>query len=350
MVKNLIYKITNWEAWPFKIIYAPLIPFWLYYTIRSGSVWFFTSSNPKITFGGMDGETKKEMYNLLPENLYPTTFSVLPSTSFEEIKQKINEKSIPFPLIVKPEIGGQGILFRKIDNLNELEAYHKMVPVEYMVQSMVVFPMEVSVFYIRYPNEIKGKITGFLQKIPLHVVGNGIDTLGHLILKHPKGVKRIKELKGRHEQVWNEVIGNGDKFILSYAANHNRGAHFVSLHDQIDEKLVSVFDNISNSINDFFYGRYDIMCASVEDLKNGKNFSILEYNGCGAEPNHFYDTGYTLPGAYREILKHWKDLFNISNYNRKKGVEPWPYKKGKVFLSETNRHFKIMREADRKIS
>ncbi len=350
MVKNLIYKITNWEAWPFKIIYAPLIPFWLYYTIRSGSVWFFTSSNPKLTFGGMDGETKKEMYNLLPENLYPTTFSVLPSSSIEEIFEKIKQKNISFPLIVKPEVGGQGVLFRKIDSLKELEAYHKMVPVEYMVQSMVLFPMEVSVFYIRYPNEAKGKITGFLQKIPLHVVGNGIDTLGELILKHPKGAKRILELKGRHEAIWNEIIGKDDKFILSYAANHNRGAQFISLHNDIDEKLVSVFDNISNSINDFFYGRYDIMCASVEDLKNGKNFSILEYNGCGAEPNHFYDTGYTLPGAYREILKHWKDLFKISTYNRKKGVEPWPYKKGKAFLSETNRHFKIMREADSKMS
>ena len=81
---------------------------------------------------------------------------------------------------------------------------------------------------------------------------------------------------------------------LSYAANHNRGAHFVDLKEQIDENLVAIFDKISHRINDFFYGRYDIMCNNVEDLKKGKNFTILEYNGCGAEPNHFYDTGYTF--------------------------------------------------------
>ena len=91
------------------------------------------------------------------------------------------------------------------------------------------------------------------------------------------------------------------------------------------------------------------MCNSIEDLKQGKNFSILEYNGCGAEPNHFYDTGYTLIGAYREILKHWKALYEICEYNRSLGVKPWPYKKGRRFLNKTNELFRIMREADKRI-
>lgn len=349
MVKNIIKKVKNWEAWPFKVIYAPLVPFWLYYTIRSGSVWFFTSSNPKITFGGMDGEAKKEMYDLLPKHLYPTTFSVLPSYTFDSVLKNIEDYEINFPLIVKPEVGGQGILFRKIDTVDDLFEYHKNVPVEYMVQRLVPFPMEVSVFYIRHPKEKKGKITGFLQKIPLHVIGDGKSSLAELVSKHPKAAKRLKELKNKHHEIWDQIPGNGDKIMLSYAANHNRGAHFVSLEHEIDDNLVSVFDEISNRIDDFFYGRYDIMCESIEDLKKGKNFFILEYNGCGAEPNHFYDTGYSLPEAYREILKHWKDLFKISTFNRKKGVEPWPFIKGKNFLSETNRHFKIMREADSKM-
>ena len=91
------------------------------------------------------------------------------------------------------------------------------------------------------------------------------------------------------------------------------------------------------------------MCNSVEDLKQGKNFSILEYNGCGAEPNHFYDTGYTLMNAYREILKHWKDLYHICNYNSKQGIKPWPFMKGYKFLSKTNVLFAKMRKADAKI-
>lgn len=348
-MKNLFTKITNWEAWPFKLLYAPIVPVWVFYMLRSRAVWFFTPSNPKLTFGGMEGEPKKEMYDLLPKELYPTTFNVLPSDSFESVRNRITEAGIPYPLIVKPEVGGQGILFRKIDNETELNRYHTMVPVEYIVQRMVNYPMEVSVFYIRHPEDKKGTVTGFLHKIPLNVTGDGIHTLEELILKHPKAAKRTGELHSKHKESWNKILPRGEKYMLSYAANHNRGAHFVDLKQHIDDNLSSVFDRISHQINDFFYGRYDIMCNNVEDLKQGKNFSILEYNGCGAEPNHFYDTGYTLFGAYREILKHWKALYTISMYNRNQGVQPWPFQKGNKFLKKTNELFRMMREADAKI-
>jgi hypothetical protein len=92
------------------------------------------------------------------------------------------------------------------------------------------------------------------------------------------------------------------------------------------------------------------MCNSVEDLKQGNNFIILEYNGCGAEPNHFYDTGYTLTGAWKEILKHWKILYKISKYNHNKGVEYWPLKKGIRFRNETKKYYKKINKADKDIS
>ena len=185
-MKNIFKKIKNWEAWPFKLIYAPIVPVWIWYVIRSRSVWFFTPSNPKITFGGMEGEPKKEMYDLLPVGLYPATFNVLPAEPFQLVMEKINRVGIGWPLIVKPEVGGQGILFRKIDTIEALQHYHSMVPVEYIVQEMVKYPMEVSVFYIRHPKERKGKVTGFLHKIPLQVVGDGNRTLEELIQQHPK--------------------------------------------------------------------------------------------------------------------------------------------------------------------
>lgn len=348
-MKKILNRITHWEAWPFKLLYAPIAPFWVLYMIRSGSVWFFTPSNPKITFGGLDGEPKKEMYNLLPAELYPATFNVLPTDDMAMLKKRMHEHGITYPFIVKPEIGGQGILFRKIDDEDALRHYHSLVPVEYMVQQMVKYPMEVSVFYIRHPKDNKGKVTGFLHKIPLHVTGDGVKALYELINTHPKACKRVEELKGKHAGNWEKVIPAGEKYILSYAANHNRGAHFVDLKAHIDDDLASVFDKISHRIDDFFYGRYDIMCESVEDLKQGKHFTILEYNGCGAEPNHFYDTGYTLIGAYREILMHWKALYNICNYNRNRGIKPWPFQKGRKFLRKTNELFRIMREADKRI-
>jgi hypothetical protein len=346
-MKRIIYKITNWEAWPFELIYAPLVPVWIYYIIKSRSVWFFTPSNPKITFGGMEGEPKREMYDLLPMSLYPKTLNVLPTEQFNELLTKISASGIQYPFVVKPEVGGQGILFRKIDDTTQLEKYHRLTPTEYIVQEMVTYPMEVSVFYIRHPKASKGKVTGFLHKIPLQVKGDGKSTLSELVANHPKGSKRTEELQLKHTEKWNTVIPEKQSYMLSYAANHNRGAHFIDLKAHIDEKLVNVFDQLSHQLNDFFYGRYDIMCYSIEDLKEGNNYSILEYNGCGAEPNHFYDTGYTLLGAYKEILSHWKDLYEISSYNSAQGTKPWSFMKGYRFLKKTKELYAVMRKADK---
>lgn len=346
----MINKIKNWEQWPFKILYAPIVPVWLWYMVRSGSVWFFTPSNPKLTFGGMDGEPKREMHDLLPAEFCADYFNVKPSEDFSEVKQRLEKSGIQYPLIVKPEVGAQGILFRKIENEAHLEEYHSKIPAEYFIQEFIDYPVEVSLFYYRFPFEKKGAITGFLQKIPMRVTGDGIHNLGQLLLNNMKTKKRLAELKSKHEINFNKIIPEGEVYILSHAGNHNRGANFIDLSSEINDDLVNMLDKISLRINDFFYGRYDIMCKSVEDLKQGKNFVILEYNGCGAEPNHFYDTGYTLMEAYNEILKHWKILFKISRYNHSQGVRYWPLLKGIRFRQKSKKYFKLINKADKEIS
>lgn len=317
--------------------------------IRSGAVWFFTPSNPKLTFGGLEGEPKKEMHDLLPPDLCPTYFNVQPHEPIENILNTIGEKNMQYPLIAKPEVGGQGILVRKLENEDQLRFYHENVPVEYFIQEFLDLPLEVSLFYYRYPWEKSGKITGFLQKVPLRVHGDGVHTLKELILSNSKSKKHLESLKVRHGAHFDRVLMDGELYKLSDAGNHNRGAKFIDLKDEIDDSLLQILDGISHSINDFFYGRYDIMCKSVEDMKEGKNFKILEYNGCGAEPNHFYDTGYTLRKAYLEIMMHWKKLFTISRYNHLQGHKYWPFLKGWHFLRNSKKYFKIAIEADKRI-
>lgn len=346
---ELIKKIKNWEQWPFKILYAPIAPVWVWYMVRSRAVWFFTPSNPKLTFGGLDGEPKKEMHDLLPDEFCPNHFNVQPSDNFSEVKKKLESSGIKYPLIVKPEIGGQGILFRKIEKEENLKEYHFKIPVEYFIQEFIDYPVEVSLFYYRYPFEKKGSITGFLQKVPMHVTGDGIHNLGGLLMENVKTKKRLAELKRKHEINFDKIIPEGEVYFLSHAGNHNRGADFFDLSSEINSSLVNLLDNISLGINDFFYGRYDIMCNSIEELKHGKNFLILEYNGCGAEPNHFYDTGYTLKGAWKEILKHWKILYKISRYNHSQGISYWPFWKGIRFRRQTKKYYKLIKKVDKEI-
>jgi hypothetical protein len=142
------------------------------------------------------------------------------------------------------------------------------------------------------------------------------------------------------------VIPSGENFLLSLALNLSRGGKLVSLESEKDEKLLAVFDRISNYAGHFYYGRYDIKCSSIDDLKQGRNFSILEYNGSGAEPHHIYGNGNSLLEAYRIVLHHWKILYRISRHNNQNGYPYWKFKEGYDFLRNAKKHFKKLKQLD----
>lgn len=345
-MKKFIQKLTNWELWNFYVLYLPIGPVWLWYCLRSWSLWYFSSSNPTITFGGFEGEGKKEMYDQLPPHSYPRTVFILHDLPLEELKKKIEIAGFTYPFIVKPDVGMKGILFRKIDNEEQLIKYHERIPVEYIVQDLIQLPVEVSVFYYRFPWEQKGVVSGFIDKELLQVKGNGQLTLKELVAAHPRARYRMEEMEHRHGHRFDRVIPLDETFYLSYAGNHNRGAHFTNLHNEIDEDLHKVFDELSHYTDKFYYGRYDIKTSSIEDLKQGKNFSILEFNGCGAEPNHIYDCGMSIWKAYGVILHHWKVLYRISRYNHKNGTPYWSFQRGRKYLADAKKHFKMLAKYD----
>jgi len=309
-------------------------------------MWFFSSSNPTITFGGFEGEGKKEMYDQLPPHLVPRTIYIMHDMTYQEVINKIREAGFTYPFIVKPDVGMKGMLFRKIESEEQLIRYHERIPVEYIVQDLIELPVEVSVFYYRYPDQQKGRVSGFIHKELLQVKGNGVSTLKELIQQHPRARFRMEEMEHRHGHRFNRVIAKDEIFYLSYAGNHNRGAHFTNLHKEIDEDLQNVFDELSHYTDKFFYGRYDIKTTSIDDLKKGKNFLILEFNGCGAEPNHIYDCGMSIWKAYGVILTHWKALYRISRYNHKNGVPYWSFKRGRDYLKQAREHFKMLEKYD----
>ena len=336
----------HWERWPFKLIYFPLSPIWLWYCLRSGSFWFFTSSNPTITFGGMEGEGKREMYEQLPDNLYPKTIYIQPGSDERILSEQLQKHGFQFPLVVKPDIGMKGLWFERIESVDELLRYHRSVPVEYLIQEWNDWPVEISIFYFRHPANEKGVVSGFIHKTLLQVCGDGRSTLLELIQQHPKASGRVEELSVRHSDRFREIIPEGTVYLLSYAANHNRGAFFYNLRDKIHNGLAERFDQLSRQTQ-FYYGRYDLKVRSIDEFCNGGPFSILEFNGCGAEPNHIYDCGMSLFQAYSVILQHWRALFEISRHNHRNGHRYWNFIRGLKFLQASGRHFKKLENTAR---
>jgi len=318
----------------------------MYYVIKARAFWFFSPANPTLEFSGFEGENKIEMYNQLPKKYYPKTLFITAAQNVKEVVSQIAAQSFHYPFIVKPQIGMHGMMFRIIRNEQQLQMYHDYTGFDYIVQELVDLPMEFSVFHIRYPGEAKGKITGFIFKDYLAVTGNGSSTLTELIKQHPRACFREEEMRHKHAHHLNNVIADGEKYYLSIAGNHNRGTRFINLSKEIDEQLCNVFDKISNEAGHFYFGRYDLKCASIEDLKTGKNIAILEYNGAGAEPNHIYDCGMNYWDALKIINEHWKDLYKISRINYKQGTAYWSFRKGYRHLRKAKKYFKKLYEAD----
>ena len=346
-LKKTFYKITHWETWPYRIKYIPLIPAWLWYCLRSGSWWFFSSSNPSLTFGGFEGEGKKEMYDQLPPGSYPKSIYISPSLAFDEVEKLVISNNYQYPFAVKPDIGTMGFMFRKIENAEQLKIYHNKMPSDYIIQEWVNYPLEVSVFYYRFPNREKGTITGFIKKEFLQVKGDGRSTLWELIKNYNRVQFRLEEMKAKHEHRLNDMIPEGQVYILSHALNLSRGGKLVSLEHEKDEQLLKVFDDLSHYTKYFYYGRYDIKCTSVEDLKQGKNFTILEYNGSGAEPHHAYGNNNTLWQAHKIFLHHWKILYRISKYNHQHGYPYWDFKRGWKFLKAARKEYNRLGRVDK---
>lgn len=322
------------------------MPVWLWYCIKARSFWFFTPSNPTITFGGFEGESKKEMFDQLPPGSYPKTSHISHGLPFDEVTRLMAESDIEFPVAVKPDVGMMGFMFRKLESIDKLRSYHSRMPVNYIIQEFVCYPIEVSIFYYRLPDTEKGAITGFIRKEFLEVVGDGSSTLRELIDNYPRVRFRLEEMRSKHESRLDQVLKTDERYCLSNALNLSRGGKLVSLEHEKDEQLLQVFDELSHYTKHFYYGRYDIKCASVDDLKQGKNFYILEYNGCGAEPHHIYGNGNSLLEAYRIVLHHWQMLYRISTYNHRRGIGYWKFREGWSFLRNAKRHFRMLRKLD----
>ena len=267
-------------------------------------------------------ESKKEIYDLIPENWIPKTIFASSENHFKEILIRFKSQEIEFPIIVKPNIGLKGLGVVEIKNIDELENYHKNNDYDFLIQEKINFKNEVGIFYHRFPDEKKGKITGMVKKEFLSVKGDGKKTLKDLVMENPRSAYQIKAVEQQMRNEMQKIIPENEVIILVPFGSHTRGAKFIDISTEITEKLEQKIDEICTKVNGFYYGRLDVMYENMELLKNGENFKIIEINGSKSEPTHMYDPKHSIFFAWKEITKHWEIMAKISRKNHQAG---FPY-------------------------
>lgn len=326
------HKLTHWEYWPLWAIYYPLFPVWLYYSIKARSFFFFNAANPSMKNGGMAMESKMEIYKMIPKQHIPQTVFISKDEQPEVALELVLNAGISFPFIAKPDIGMKAFGVDKVHNKDDFKHYFSKTPENFLVQELIPYSKEVGIFYVRKPGEKKGKITGIVSKEFLSVTGDGQSSILQLIKKDPRSHLQLKVLQKRFGFKLNQVLNKDEEFILVPFGSHTRGAKFVDDTHRSNAGLLKVIDDICSKIQDFHYGRLDVLHNSLEDLSNGKNFSIIEINGAGGEATHIYDPKHSLWFAWKEISRHWGMLNEISIINHKKGHSYLSFKDGREML------------------
>ena len=334
-MRLFLHKLFHWEYWPFQIVYIPIYFLWAVYALRARTIFFFNACNPTMKNGGFVMDSKIEIYDLIPQKFYPKTIFVKEKIPFDEVEVLLKSSNIKLPFIVKPDIGLRGSAVKKITSLEQLKAYHDKANFDYLLQDLILYENEVGIFYVRFPHEKHGKITGIVAKEFLIIEGNGNSTIEELLKVNPRYEFQLKALKKEYGSELKTILTKGEKRNLVPYGNHARGAKFLDYSDLISPELNRVIDEICLQIPEFYFGRMDLMYNSWHELEQGKNFSIVELNGAASEPTHIYDPKHSLFFAWKELARHISYMFQISLENHKRG---FPYLSHKVGMEQYRLH------------
>ncbi len=274
------------------------------------------------------GESKYDVLQLVPDDVKPRTLLISSPSSIKELMNLLAINGLTFPLIFKPDMGERGWMVKRIKTEAEARQYLSEIRVDFIIQELVDLPLEFGVFYLRFPSQENGFVNSITGKEFLSVEGDGVQTLESLIQTKDRAMLQWDVLQNTYAGQLQTILQKGEKMELVSIGNHCLGTTFLNQNHLINEKLSASFDRISKKISGFYFGRFDLRCASLQDLEDGR-VMIVELNGCGAEPAHIYHPGASLWKGMSDLINHWNNMYRISKENHARGVDYLSFREGR---------------------
>lgn len=303
---------------------------WLVLALCHRSLTLPSAANPSLDAGGLWGESKSQglhLFGSTGRRFLPSFVTVDCHPDVDRLKAAqaaLSRAGITFPVFGKPDRGYQGWGVRVLHSEADLAAYLARQPdnARILLQSAIDLPGEMGVFYIRHPGERRGRIVSMALVYPPHVIGDGSATLAKLVARDPILQANASVYWQRSPEAWDRVLAAGQFHCLTNARSARLGAVYRNALHCITPELEDIIDRISQEIPDFHFGRFDIRFRSLEELRQGKGFRIVELNGAGAEMLHIWAGTGTLGNAWRTLWRQYRDLFAIGAAMRKRGHRP----------------------------
>jgi membrane protein DedA with SNARE-associated domain len=308
----------HWEFWPAWLFYIPVVVNYLWLAIRYRGLTVPTSANPGIFSGGVVGESKiatlRELSATSPQ------FTAEAQLADEQSLAQLSEAD--YPIILKPDVGQRGVGVKLIRYARQADEYVRSACVPLVAQRYAPGPHEIGVFYYRFPGDARGRIFAITEKVFPTITGDGVRTMEELIWADSRARFMASKYLCRMRERCSEILPPGESFKLVEAGNHAQGCIFRDGMHLWSEELEHRIDEISQRLNGFFIGRYDIRYADTAALQSGREFQIIELNGAASEATSIYDARNSLWSAYRTLFRQWDLVFAIGAANRARGSTP----------------------------
>ncbi len=320
--------VSLMERAPQFVVYALHGPYALYLMLRYRGITLPTVANPGIDGGGLTRESKAEIFNRLGPlgraHLPPFVTVGTGPSAFEEGIRAMETAGLDFPAVVKPDIGRRGFGVKTVRTEAELAEHLGKFPdgVCVLIQRYAEGPGEAGLFYLRMPSEERGRVLSLAIKHFPAVVGDGTSTLRELILRDRRARAFAEIYFKRNRKTLDRIIPLGESYRIVSIGNHVRGSAFEDGSAHITPELERVIDAIAREMPGFHVGRFDVRYRSLDALKRGEGFAIVEVNGAGGEPTHIWDPRTSVAATYAGLLAHLRYLYAAGAENRARGARP----------------------------
>lgn len=347
--------VSFFEFWPGWLFYTPVVAFWILKSIRYGSITLPTLANPRIDAGGLCGESKNSILDLAGPTArqWIANFAAVTTSGHNDgndlalARIAMAEAGLEYPVVAKPDMSCNGVGVQIVNDAAELAAYLFQFPraTALQLQTLVTYEGEAGIFYIRHPGEAVGRITSVTLKFAPTVVGDGSLTVRALIAADARLNAVSHLLLPKLGPKANHVPALGEIVRLVFVGNHCRGSTFKNGLDIVTPALTARIDEIAKDMADLHFSRIDLRYESLEALRAGENFKIIEFNGSGSEATHIWDPQMTIREAYATQFFHYGESFKIGATMRERGLHPtgwlklvslWQYQKRLMAIYPAN--------------
>ena len=283
---NFLSNFTRLAVSIFPKWRRPQFYLFMWYSLRNRSITFFTMANPKLEGGGMFGESKLEIHEILHPDFTPKTIPY--DNSVKDIQEILIQNELKFPLILKPDTGTNGKGVYKADNIEQLLFLMKNIKNQNLIiQEFIQLEREFSIMYYCFPETNKTIAYSIIEKKYPVIIGDGQSTIRNLIENLHNDRLRMNFLNKKFKERWNEIPAKGEKIIVDYIGNYLSGATFELCEVNIPASLGNTIHRAITQTGDIYFGRLDVKANTIPELING-DFQIIEINGAKAEPLEIY--------------------------------------------------------------